>query len=104
MDDHERLIRIDERQSQIFSRLEDIYEQVKKTNGRVTELETYRETHDQKANNKIIQIEDHEERLSTIESVYLQGKGSWKMVKIIAATCVGMGSIIAIILEFFIKH
>lgn len=104
MEDHDLIIRIDERQAAMASDLKDILSQVKKTNGRVSVLENYQDKDETRAAQKIKQIDDHESRLKEIEELHLQGRGSWKTIKIISGICVGIGSLLAIVLEYLIKH
>lgn len=67
------LARIDERQEAMFLTMQDVLEEAKKTNGRVTGIEV-----------NMAALKNHPERLASVETWRNKIQGAWKAVVIIA--------------------
>jgi len=110
MNDHDLIIRIDERQKKMTEAqdktnevLDQILLQCRQTNGRVTGLEDYQNDHTQEEEAQAIVIGEHEKRLDAIDKRHDQLNGGWKTIVIIASVVGGLGGLGTFIYEV-IKH
>lgn len=104
MDDHERIIRIDERLQHVIDRVDEVLTQCKLTNGRVNSLERYQEKDEVRAQTKILEINDHEGRLVKLEEAKSESKGSARMFFWVCSAASGVVAALALAFEYWTRH